>query len=347
MSTSPAPATPAPAGIDAPAVTAWYLDHVPGTAAPLEFERVAGGHSCLTYIVTDAAGSKTVLRRPPIGHVLATAHDVAREHRIMHALRDTDVPVPLMIGLCTDATVNEAPFYVMQHVAGPVLHTVEDAEAFGDDAVRLRAGETLVDALVALHAVDPDDVGLGDLSKRTGYVERQLKRWSQQYEGSKSRDQPGMAALHTWLQANVPPDSPPRVAHGDFRLGNCVHGPDGTVIAMLDWELCTLGEPLADVSYLLRTWGVTGPNGVRPTSSASGFPTQDEMLARYEAGSGRPLDNLAFWNVFHSFRSAAIVDGVYRRYIDGKMANATEDPARYAEQVDALVASGMAIAGLA
>ncbi len=209
MSTSPAPATPAPAGIDAPAVTAWYLDHVPGTAAPLGFERVAGGHSCLTYIVTDAAGSKTVLRRPPIGHVLATAHDVAREHRIMHALRDTDVPVPLMIGLCTDATVNEAPFYVMQHVAGPVLHTVEDAEAFGDDAVRQRAGETLVDALVALHAVDPDDVGLGDLSKRTGYVERQLKRWSQQYEGSKSRDQPGMAALHTWLQANVPPDSPP------------------------------------------------------------------------------------------------------------------------------------------
>ncbi len=115
---------------------------------------------------------------------------------------------------------------------------------------------------------------------------------------------------------------------------------------MLDWELCTLGEPLSDVSYLLRTWGVTGPNGVRPTSAASGFPTQDEMLARYEAGSGRPLDNLTFWNVFHSFRSAAIVDGVYRRYIDGKMANATEDPTRYAEQVDALVASGMAAAGL-
>ena len=125
MSTS----TAAPAGIDAPAVTAWYLDHVPGAVAPLGFERVAGGHSCLTYIVTDAAGATTVLRRPPIGHVLATAHDVAREHRIMHALRDTGVPVPLMIGVCTDATVNEAPFYVMQHVAGPVLHTVEDAEA--------------------------------------------------------------------------------------------------------------------------------------------------------------------------------------------------------------------------
>ena len=155
-----------------------------------------------------------------------------------------------------------------------------------------------------------------------------------------------MDALHAWLLDNVPPESPPRVAHGDFRLGNCIHAPDGTVTAMLDWELCTLGEPLSDVSYLLRTWGVTGPNGVRPTSAASGFPTQDEMLARYEAGSGRPLDNLTFWNVFHSFRSAAIVDGVYRRYIDGKMANATEDPTRYAEQVDALVASGMAIAGL-
>jgi aminoglycoside phosphotransferase (APT) family kinase protein len=345
MTTSP-PTDRVPAGIDAPAVTDWYGEHIPDAVAPLHFDRVAGGHSCLTYVVTDAASTKTVLRRPPIGHVLATAHDVAREHRIMHALRDTGVPVPLMIGLCTESSVNEAPFYVMQYVAGPVLHTVADAEALPDDATRRRAGESLVDALVALHAVDPDEVGLGDLSKRTGYVERQLRRWSQQYEGSKSRDLPGMDHMHGWLLANVPPDSPPRVAHGDFRLGNCVHAPDGSIAAMLDWELCTLGEPLADVSYMLRGWGEVMASGDRSTSAASGFPTRDELIARYEVGSGRSLDNLTFWTVFHSFRSAAIVDGVYRRYIDGKMANADEDPSKYAAQVDALVASGMAAAGL-
>jgi len=336
-----------PAGIDGPAVTAWYADHVPDAVAPLGFDRVAGGHSCLTYVVTDAAGVRTVLRRPPIGHVLATAHDVAREHRIMHALRDTGVPVPHMIGLCEDPAVNEAPFYVMAHVAGPVLHTVEDAEALGDDATRRRAGESLIDALVALHAVDPDHVGLGDLSKRSGYVARQLTRWSRQWEASRSRDVPGMDRMHEWLLEHQPAETPPRIVHGDFRLGNAIHAPDGSIAAMLDWELCALGEPLADVSYLLRSWGDVSPNGDRSTSCATGFPTKDEMLARYEAGSGRPLEDLTFWTVFHSFRSAAIVDGVYRRYIDGKMANATEDPARYAMQVDALVAAGTAAAGLA
>ncbi len=332
-----------PAGIDGPAVTAWFASHVPEAVAPLSFERVAGGHSCLTYVVTDTDAQRFVLRRPPIGHVLATAHDVAREHRIMHALRDTGVPVPRMIGLCTDASVNGAPFYVMSFVPGPVLHTRTDAEALlADDAARRRAGESIVDALVALHAVDPDDVGLGDLSKRTGYVDRQLKRWSQQYAGSKSRDLPGMDRLHEWLLAHRPPDSAPRVVHGDFRIGNAIHAPDGSIAAVLDWELCTLGDPLSDVSYLLRNWGVATAGAEPPTTTAPGFPSQAELIARYEADSGRSLDNLAFWNVFHSYRSAAIVDGVYRRYIDGKMANATEDPSRYAAQVDTLVAGGLA-----
>jgi aminoglycoside phosphotransferase (APT) family kinase protein len=332
-----------PAGIDRLAVTAWFADHVPAAIAPLAFERVAGGHSCLTYVVTDAIGERYVLRRPPIGHVLATAHDVAREHRIMHALRDTGVPVPRMIGLCTDPAVNEAPFYVMSYVAGPVLHARADAEELlADDAARRRAGESIVDAMVALHDVDPDDVGLGDLSKRTGYVDRQLKRWSQQYAGSQSRDLPGMDRMHEWLLAHGPPDSAPRIVHGDFRIGNAIHAPDGSIAAVLDWELCTLGDPLSDVSYLLRNWGVATAGAEPPTTTAPGFPSQAELIARYEEGSGRSLDNLAFWNVFHSYRSAAIVDGVYRRYIDGKMANASEDPRRYAAQVDTLVAGGLA-----
>src|SRR3954447_11702556 len=163
-----------PAGIDAPAVTAWFAEHLPAAVSPLHFDRVAGGHSCLTYVVTDADRQRFVWRRPPIGHVLATAHDVVREHKIMDALRDTGVPVPRMLGVCTDSSVNDAPFYVMEFIDGVVLHTAEQAERLLPlDAARRHAGQSAVDALAALHAVDIDAVGLGDLARRSGYLDRQ------------------------------------------------------------------------------------------------------------------------------------------------------------------------------
>jgi len=332
-----------PAGIDAGPVTEWFDAHVGGAVAPLAFARVAGGHSCLTYVVLDAAGSRFVLRRPPLGHVLASAHDVVREHRIMAALEGTAVPVPRMLGVCPDGEVNGAPFYVMSFVDGPVLHTAEDArERLPSDAARRRAAETLVDALVALHALDPDEVGLGQLSRRSGYLDRQLKRWSAQWEASRTRDLPAMERLHAWLVEHRPAESSARIVHGDYRLGNCVHDPtDGRVLAMLDWELCTLGEALADVSYLLRSW--SGGEGV---SSAPGFPGWEEVAARYAAGSGRSIADLDYWMAFNAWRSAAIAEGVYRRYLDGNMGEAPEGVDGYARGVEMSVRAGLQAAAL-
>ena len=335
-------------GVDVERVTAWFAEHVPEATPPLTFDRVVGGHSCLTFVVTDAGNRRYVLRRPPLGHTLATAHDVAREHRIMSALQDTDVPVPRMLGVCQDHDVNEADFYVMSHVEGIVLHDASLAVDLTPEFKR-RAAETMVDALVALHRIDPDDVGLGELSRRGGYLDRQLKRWSRQWADSKTRELPGMERLHEWLVEHRPEEPAATIVHGDFRLGNALHGPDGTTLAVLDWELCTLGDPLADVSYLLRYWvppeEVTAGIQVPPTA-AGGFPSRDEIANRYAEGSGRTLEDLDYWMAFNAWRSAAIGEGVYRRYIDGKMGEAPPDVERYARSVEVTVAAGLASAGL-
>lgn len=339
------------AGIDHPAVTAWFVEHVPDVCVPFHVDRVAGGHSCLTFVVTDASGCRFVLRRPPLGHALATAHDVLREHRIMSALADTPVPVPAMLGACDDVAVNGAPFYVMGHVEGAVLHDAGLVpDALPDGADRRRAGEQLVDALVALHAVDPDEVGLGELSRRSGYLDRQLKRWSNQWASSKTRELPAMERLHEWLVANRPDDAPGRIVHGDFRLGNMMVGPDGTLRAILDWELCTLGDPLADVSYLLRSWTPpeeAGPASFDAPTRAGGFPSREEIAARYAERSGREIGELGYYMAFNAWRSAAISEGVYRRYIDGNMGELPVDVERYARSVEQSAEAGLAAAGLA
>jgi len=338
-----------PAGINPEPVTAWMVEHIGGVTAPLRFERVAGGHSCLTYLVDDQADRRYVLRRPPIGHVLATAHDVAREHKIISALADSDVPVAPALGLCTDVAVNDAPFYIMGFVDGLVLHSAEQARELSVEA-RRHAGEHLVDILVALHAVDIDAVGLGDLSKRTDYLGRQLRRWTAQWEGSKTRELPGMERLQQWLIDNQPADPDARIVHGDFRLGNCIHAPDGTILAMLDWELCTLGDPMADVSYLMRSWaeGSDAPRAATdPPSRAAGFPTREEIVERYAARSGRDLDDLSYWMAFNAWRSSCIVQGVYHRYITGKMAaRGDENVDGFERSVEEGMLAGLEAAGL-
>jgi aminoglycoside phosphotransferase (APT) family kinase protein len=339
-------------GVDVAAVTAWFAVNVPAAKAPLSFARVAGGHSCLTYVVTDDAGERFVLRRPPLGHVLATAHDVVREHRVMSALQDTDVPVPVMLGVSPDASVNGAPFYVMSYVEGVVLHNAADATSrLPSDDARARAASSLVDALVALHRVDVDSVGLGDLARRTGYLERQLKRWSAQWESSKTRELPEMDRLYAWLIEHRPEEPGSGVIHGDYRLGNLLHDAvTGEVLAILDWELCTLGDPLADVSYLLRSWVDEAgdvPLEVSSASAAPGFPSRDWVAARYAEATGMSLDDLRYWMAFNAWRSAAISEGVYRRYIDGDMGTLPEDVTRYRDGVDVAVASGLQTAGLA
>jgi aminoglycoside phosphotransferase (APT) family kinase protein len=268
----------------------------------------------------------------------------------MSALQDTAVPVPRMLGLCRDDQVLGAPFYVMAYVDGVVPHTAADSERLlPAHAARRRAAETMVDALVALHAVDVDAVGLGDFARRTGYLDRQLKRWSAQWEAAKTRELPEMERLHAWLVAHRPAESETGIVHGDFRLGNALHGPDGTTLAVLDWELSTLGDPLADVSYLLRSWldpsGAAG--GAGPPSAVDGFPGRDEVAERYATASGRSLDDLDFWMALNAWRSAAIAEGVYRRYIDGKMGEPPADVEKYARSVELAAREGLASAGIA
>src|SRR5688572_30070730 len=244
-------------GIDAGAVTAWFEANVAGAQGPLTFDLIAGGHSNLTYGVTDAGGSRYVLRRPPLGHVLATAHDMSREHTIISALGPTDIPVPETLGLCTDEAVNGAPFYVMGFVDGFVLRDQKTAEAELDEAARRRAGESIADVLADLHAVDVEAVGLGDLGKHEGYIARQLKRWYSQFQASNEltkRPIPAMHEVHDRLAARIPEQQGVAVVHGDYRLDNCMVGPEGDVVAVLDWEICTLGDPLADLGLLQVYW---------------------------------------------------------------------------------------------
>ncbi|MEE9278625.1 MAG: phosphotransferase family protein [Myxococcota bacterium] len=312
-----------PEGIRAEPVTTWFRENAPGVRPPLRFELLAGGHSNLTYKVTDAAGATYVLRRPPLGGVLESAHDMGREHKIVSALGPTDVPVPPILGLCTDTSINDASFYVMEFVPGVVLYDSAAGAAL-PEADRRRLGCDTIDVLVRLHAIDPDAVGLGDLGRKEGYVARQLRRWSRQWANSKTREIPEMEATHRELEKRMPEQVGACIAHGDYRLGNFIVR-DGHIAAVLDWELCTLGDALADVGYLLNNWvppqEATDVPDNTPTA-AGGFPDRDELCERYARASGRDLDRIDYYRAFSYWRSAAITEGVYRRYIDGSMGSA-------------------------
>ena len=316
-------------GVDVPKVTAWFTEHIPGVQPPLEFTLIAGGHSNLTFGVTDAAGSTYVLRRPPLGHVLATAHDMSREHRIISALGPTDVPVAPALGLCTDDSVNGAPFYVMAFVDGHVLRDAATATEVLDEAGRRAAGHSVVDVLASIHAVDVDAVGLGDLGKREGYSARQLKRWYSQFQASNEltkRPVPLVHEVHDRLAAAIPEQQGTTVVHGDYRLDNCMVGDDGRIVAVLDWEICTLGDPLADMGLLHVYWTEAGDATAAlmgaPTT-APGFPTRAELIDRYADASGRDLSHLDFYVAFGYWKLACILEGVYSRYAGGAMGDAS------------------------
>ncbi len=308
-------------GIDIEPVSKWLQANIPGAEAPFVFDLIAGGRSNLTFRVTGADGTCFVLRRPPLGHVLATAHDMAREYRIIAAVGRTTVPVPPALGLCTDEAVNGAPFYVMGFVDGVVLDSPERAQALAP-ALRVPASEHLIDVLADLHAVDVDDVGLGDLAKREGYVERQVKRWSTQWAQSKTRELPAIDEVARLLGERLPQQHGVSIAHGDYRFGNCltdVHA--GRIAAVLDWELCTLGDPLADVGYLGVYWfdGEAGNLRTNDPTPAGGFPTYGELLQRYASRTGRDLSGIGYYVAFSCWRLAVISEGVYARYLHGAM----------------------------
>ena len=308
-------------GLDLAKVGPWLEANVEGAVGPFDASLIGGGRSNLTFTVTGADGTKFVLRRPPLGHVLATAHDMAREFKIIAAVGKTSVPVPSALGLCTDPEVNGAPFYVMGHVEGVVLDSPQRAAAL-PPALRQKASDHLIDVLADLHAVDIDEVGLGDLARREGYIERQVKRWSTQWANSKTRELPAIDEVARRLGERLPVQQGAVIAHGDYRFGNCLTDVDaGRVAAVLDWELCTLGDPLADVGYLGVYWTDPGVPTRRHNdpSGAEGFATYDELMERYAARTGRDVSGIAYYVAFSSWRLAVISEGVYARYLHGAM----------------------------
>ena len=306
-------------------VRRWMDSYVGGVNGDLRFHQIAGGHSNLTFTVSDGSGRRWVLRRPPLGHVLATAHDMAREHRVISALADSGVPVPGIVGLCEDTAVNDAPFYVMDFVEGVVVRTVEEAEQHPVE-LRKRMGRSLIEVLACIHGVDVDAVGLGNLGRREGYIERQLRRWDRQFRESATREVPHVLEVHDTLASRVPEQQGVGIVHGDYRLDNTMMGLDGRVAAVLDWELCTLGDVLADVAGVIAYADERTAGGTHLAMSVEGFPTASEIRELYADASGRDLANLDFYIAFAYWRTACIIEGVYARYAAGAMGS-DADPA--------------------
>jgi aminoglycoside phosphotransferase (APT) family kinase protein len=334
-----------PPGLDLEALRRHLDAALPGlVSGPLDGAVIAGGRSNLTYTVTDGRAT-WVVRRPPLGHVLATAHDMGREHRVMAALRGTPVPVPAMLLLCADPDVIGAPFYVMEHVEGAVLRDPASLAALGPQRVRALTFR-LADTLADLHAIDPDRVGLADFGRPDGFNARQASRWKRQLDGSRSRDLPGIDTLYERLAAAAPELSAAAVVHGDFRLDNTVvdTGHGDRIAAVLDWEMSTLGDPLADVGLFAVYLGTPMPaahGSLDVITTVPGHPTVDEVIHRYAERSGRDVGNLRWYTAMSAFKLAVILEGVHFRYTQGKTVGAGFDTigARVLPLVDAGLAA--------
>ena len=321
------PSDQSPPGIALVPVTQWFAENIPQAAPPLSFELIPSGHSNLTYIVSDSAKRNFVLRRPPLTQVLATAHDMAREYRIILALGSTDVPVPGALGLCLDESVNERPFYVMDFVDGIVLRNPELAMQLAPVA-RAKVSHCVANLLAKLHRLDPDAIGLGDLGRKENYIARQLRRWKGQLEQSQTTQRQGLFEIHAHLEKHIPQQLFTGIVHGDYRLDNCMVSPSGEVMAVLDWELCTLGDVLADLATLLVYWSEPEDDfKVLETSPtiAPGFASREQMLADYiesfnQTGATPPqLPSIDYYLAFATWRLACILEGVYSRYLIGAM----------------------------
>jgi aminoglycoside phosphotransferase (APT) family kinase protein len=333
-----------------PAVVGPYLAAVLGDEKwrSVTVELITAGLSNLTYVVTPeggADGDAVILRRPPTGAVLATAHDMAREHRVISALAPTAVPVPRTLHLGTDPSVLGAPFYVMERVVG--VHVGDDLPpGYADRPEQRRAvGEGLVDVLADLHSVDPDAVGLGDFGRPEGFTARQVRRWTTQWQATRDRDRPGLDALAARLAETVPTAQRSSVVHGDYRLDNCLLDPErpGRVRAVLDWEMSTLGDPLTDIGMMFVYWPQAGEeraSTLSPVTALPGFPTRAEIAERYAGRTGIDLSDLPWYVGFAFFKFAAIIAGIVARSAAGAMAG--KDTTGYADRIDPVVELGRA-----
>ena len=342
-----------PVGAD-PAVVGPYLASVLGDDRwrSVRIDLIAAGMSNLTYVVTpaDAPGGRgedaaVILRRPPTGAVLATAHDMAREHRVISALGPTAVPVPRTLDLCTDPEVLGAPFYVMERVVG--IHVVgEFPPGYADEPVQRRAvAHSLIDVLAELHSVDQDAVGLSDFGRPEGFAARQVRRWTKQWDATRDRDRPGLDALAARLAETVPATERSSIVHGDYRLDNCLLDPEkpGGIRAVLDWEMSTLGDPLTDLGMMFVYWPEAGEeraSTLSPVTALPGFPTRAEVAERYAQRTGTDLSDLNWFVAFAFFKFASIIAGIVARSAAGAMAG--KDTSGYAERIDPCVELGRA-----
>jgi aminoglycoside phosphotransferase (APT) family kinase protein len=344
-----------PPGIPSPArLAGWLKDHVPGGPVELtDIQLIAGGRSNLTYRLTVSASDGTrpgegtrllVLRRPPLGHVLPTAHDMSREFRVLSALASTNVPVAPLVAACTDNEVIGAPFYVMEYVPGVVLRTRNDTKDL-TEAQAAELSRRLAEMLAAIHGVDVNHVGLGDLGRGAGYLRRQLDRWQRQWELSATREMPGYDELVQRLTAALPAEtqSQTTLVHGDYRLDNVLVtlDPEPRITAVVDWEMATLGDPLADLGLTLVYWteageeswlgpadettgtreatGTRGTRGVATDATASpGFWTRAEFAAEYARLTGRDVSRIGYYVAFGYFKLAVVLEGIHARYQQGK-----------------------------
>jgi aminoglycoside phosphotransferase (APT) family kinase protein len=343
-----------PPGIPSPArLAAWLNDHVPGGPVELtDIQLIAGGRSNLTYRLTiqgpgpgpgagaapgtEAEGTRLlVLRRPPLGHVLPTAHDMSREFRVLSALAGTKVPVAPLVASCTDVEVIGAPFYVMEYVPGVVLRTRNDTKDL-TEAQAADLSRRLAEMLAAIHGVDVNRVGLGDLGRGAGYLRRQLDRWQRQWELSVTEERPGYTQLVERLTAALPAETEGQttLVHGDYRLDNALVtlNPEPRITAVVDWEMATLGDPLADLGLTLVYWtedgeegwltpagSPAGTRGVTADATASpGFWTRAEFAAEYARLTGRDVSRIGYYVAFGYFKLAVVLEGIHARYQQGK-----------------------------
>ncbi|KAA9151851.1 phosphotransferase family protein [Amycolatopsis acidicola] len=329
-----------PPGAPVPALEQFLRAAAPGLlSGPLEAELLSGGRSNLTYLLTDGR-ERWVLRRPPLGHVLATAHDMDREYRMLSALHPTEVPVPRPV-VSAGPDVIGAPFYVMEFADGVVLRESEQLAGFAGRAKELAV--ELVDVLARLHSLDPAAVGLGDLGRPDGYLDRQLRRWAKQLDASHTRDLPDLVRLGEKLGHSVPSGQTPSIVHGDYRLDNVVVSPlTGQVVSVLDWEMATLGDPLTDLASMIVWWdgiaGLDSPVAAVP-GETPGFPGSGLLIDRY-AEHGRDLRELAWYLGFAYYKIAVIFEGIHFRAQQGLTVGEGFD--RLGELVPALTGRGHA-----
>ena len=339
-------------GIKEPEVSDWIKSALGWLAPPFNYELITGGRSNLTYTVRDAAGATIVLRRPPISHILPTAHDMEREYRVISALHPVNYPVATPLALCVDPTINDQPFYLMSFVAGSILNDPEIVDAkFPTINQRRQIGESLVETLVELHSYDVGAIGLSDFARPDGYIERQLKRWYGQFQASATEIGHSVALveeMYNKLRKQIPVQKRVAVVHGDYRLDNTVVADDGSISAVLDWEISTLGDPLADIGTLLVYW--TEPQDANPplasVTQMPGFLTRKEIASAYSELAGVDLELISYYVSFGYWKLACILEGVYSRYDQGAHGGDRSEVGNYLEQVRLLAeASERALQG--